>query len=80
MCSSDLTSDRPYRKATTFAAARVEIKRCAGTQFDPHVVDVYLSLPDQLWEDLRAEITLQSKKFSPLQLEPNGPKLRNPFG
>ncbi|HXP07078.1 MAG TPA: HD domain-containing phosphohydrolase [Acidobacteriaceae bacterium] len=77
-----ITSDRPYRKATSFAAARLEIKRCAGTQFDPHVVDVYLSLPDQLWEDLRAEITLQSKKLTPLQIEPQepkGPRLRNPF-
>jgi HD-GYP domain-containing protein (c-di-GMP phosphodiesterase class II) len=74
-----ITSDRPYRKATSFAAARAEIKRCAGTQFDPRVVEVYLSLPDQLWEDLRAEITQQSKKLAPLQVEPKGPKLRNPF-
>jgi putative nucleotidyltransferase with HDIG domain len=73
-----ITSDRPYRKATTFAAARLEIKRCSGTQFDPKVVNVYLSLPDQLWEDLRAEISRPTKKFSPLQLEPK-PKLRNPF-
>ena len=65
-----ITSDRPYRKAATFAAARQEIKRCAGTQFDPRVVDVYLSLPDQLWEDLRAEISQKSKKMAPLQLEP----------
>jgi putative nucleotidyltransferase with HDIG domain len=74
-----ITSDRPYRKATSFSAARAEIKRCSGTQFDPNVVEVYLSLPDQLWEDLRAEITQQAKKFSPLQLEPKGPRLRNPF-
>jgi putative nucleotidyltransferase with HDIG domain len=74
-----ITSDRPYRKATSFSAARAEIKRCSGTQFDPKVVEVYLSLPDQLWEDLRAEITQQAKKFSPLQLEPKGPRLRNPF-
>jgi putative nucleotidyltransferase with HDIG domain len=74
-----ITSDRPYRKGTSFAAARMEIKRCAGTQFDPKVVEVYLSLPDQLWEDLRAEITQQSKKITPLQLETKGPKLRNPF-
>jgi putative nucleotidyltransferase with HDIG domain len=74
-----ITSDRPYRKATSFSAARTEIKRCAGTQFDPKVVEVYLSLPDQLWEDLRAEITQQSKKLTPLQVEPKGPKLRNPF-
>jgi putative nucleotidyltransferase with HDIG domain len=75
-----LTSDRPYRKATTFSAARQEIKRCSGTQFDPKVVEVYLSLPDQLWEDLRAEINQPAKKFSPLQLEPKGSRLRNPFG
>src|SRR6202140_973569 len=68
-----ITSDRPYRKATSFGAARMEIKRCAGTQFDPKVVEVYLSLPDQLWEDLRAEITQQSKKLTPLQVEPKGP-------
>src|SRR6202453_471030 len=37
-----ITSDRPYRKAKSFAAARLEIKRCAGTQFDPKVVEVYL--------------------------------------
>src|SRR3984885_2180066 len=75
-----ITSDRPYRKAATFSAARLEIKRCAGTQFDPKVVEVYLSLPDQLWEDLRAEITQQAKKFAPLQLEPKDrAKLRNPF-
>jgi putative nucleotidyltransferase with HDIG domain len=75
-----ITSDRPYRKGTTFAAARLEIKRCSGTQFDPKVVAVYLSLPDQLWEDLRAEITTQAKKLAPpLQLEPKAPKRRNPF-
>jgi putative nucleotidyltransferase with HDIG domain len=74
-----ITSDRPYRRAATFAAARLEIKRCAGTQFDPKVVDVYLSLPDQLWEDLRAEITMQAKKLAPLQKETKGPKLTNPF-
>lgn len=59
-----ITSDRPYRKAATFAAARQEIKRCAGTQFDPRVVEVYLSLPDQLWEDLRAEISQKTKKVA----------------
>jgi putative nucleotidyltransferase with HDIG domain len=59
-----ITSDRPYRKAATFAAARQEIKRCAGTQFDPRVVEVYLSLPDQLWEDLRAEISQKTRKVA----------------
>jgi putative nucleotidyltransferase with HDIG domain len=72
-----ITSDRPYRKAATFAAARQEIKRCAGTQFDPMVVEVYLSLPDQLWEDLRMEISQKSKKMVHLQFETRErPKLR----
>jgi putative nucleotidyltransferase with HDIG domain len=76
-----ITSDRPYRKAKSFAAARLEIKRCSGSQFDPGVVDVYLSLPDQLWEDLRAEITHKSKKIATPLLEPKDrSKLRNPFG
>jgi putative nucleotidyltransferase with HDIG domain len=74
-----ITSDRPYRKAATFGAARNEIKRCAGTQFDPKVVEVYLSLPDQLWEDLRAEITLQAKRLAPAPEVKERPKRRNPF-
>jgi len=59
-----ITSDRPYRKANSFTAARGEIQRCAGTQFDPQVVDVYLSMPDGLWIDLRKEIG-QHARFSP---------------
>lgn len=75
-----ITSDRPYRKAATFAQARAEIKRCAGTQFDPQVVEVYLSLPDQLWEDLRAEITQQGKRLAPTEQEvKERSKMRNPF-
>jgi putative nucleotidyltransferase with HDIG domain len=71
-----ITSDRPYRKAATFAAARQEIKRCAGTQFDPKVVEVYLSLPDQLWEDLRAEISQKTKKVVPIREPQDQPKVR----
>jgi putative nucleotidyltransferase with HDIG domain len=51
-----ITSDRPYRKAQSFANARIEIERCSGTQFDPAIVAVFRQLPDQLWVDLRTEI------------------------
>lgn len=68
-----ITSDRPYRSANTMDAARQEIRRCAGTQFDPAVVEVYLSLPDQLWQDLRAEINYHNKELTPLAL-PGQPK------
>ncbi len=35
---SALLQDRPYRSGTCFEAAMAEIRRCAGTQFDPIVV------------------------------------------
>jgi putative nucleotidyltransferase with HDIG domain len=59
-----ITSDRPYRVARTFDAAREEIIRCSGTQFDPAVVEVYLKIPNELWLELRSEITGQSHRFS----------------
>ena len=36
---SAMTTDRPYRAARTSGEARDEMVRCAGTQFDPAVVD-----------------------------------------
>jgi putative nucleotidyltransferase with HDIG domain len=51
-----MVSDRPYRKALSIEHARGEIKRCSGTQFDPKVVEVFLSLPDTLWLELRENI------------------------
>lgn len=50
-----MTSDRPYRKGTTFAAATEEIVRCAGRQFDPQIVEVFLAISHTTWADLRAE-------------------------
>ena len=35
-----MTSDRPYDRAVTPQAALAELKRCAGTQFDPEIVTV----------------------------------------
>lgn len=34
-----MTSDRPYQAGRTGARALAELRRCAGTQFDPHVVE-----------------------------------------
>ena len=41
-----MTSDRPYRAATTPEAALAELARCAGTQFDPEVVQAFSRLTD----------------------------------
>jgi putative two-component system response regulator len=39
-----MISDRPYRAAMSIAEAVEEIKRCAGTQFDPVVVGAFLRM------------------------------------
>jgi putative nucleotidyltransferase with HDIG domain len=44
-----ITSDRPYRRASTFESARETIRNLAGTQFDPHVVNVFLNIPEDIW-------------------------------
>ena len=59
-----ITSDRPYRRSRSFDAAREEVLRCSGTQFDPAVVEVFLKIPNELWQELRSEISGQNKRFS----------------
>ncbi|HEY5002085.1 MAG TPA: diguanylate cyclase, partial [Ktedonobacteraceae bacterium] len=39
-----MTSSRPYREALPTAQAHEELRRCAGTQFDPQVVDAFLQV------------------------------------
>jgi len=42
-----MTTDRPYRRAMPKDKAIVEIKKSAGSQFDPEVVEVFLSITTQ---------------------------------
>ncbi|MCX5655389.1 MAG: HD domain-containing protein [Planctomycetota bacterium] len=37
-----ITSARPYRPAMSHEAAAAELRRCAGTQFDPAIVEAFL--------------------------------------
>ena len=48
-----MTSDRPYRRAASFAEARLEIGRCASTQFDPGCVEAFATLSDEELQALR---------------------------
>ncbi|HEX7127381.1 MAG TPA: hypothetical protein VF406_16620, partial [Thermodesulfobacteriota bacterium] len=51
-----MTSDRPYRRALSRDAARQELKRCAGTQFDLDYVERFLRLLDKYpWLDAGSE-------------------------
>ena len=49
-----LTTDRPYRPASTWSHAREEIRRVSGTQFDPAVVAAFEAIEDAEFERLRA--------------------------
>jgi len=55
-----ITSDRPYRPAQSVEAAREEIKKWSGRQFDPQVVETFLSMPCRIWENLRNQIDPQN--------------------
>jgi HD-GYP domain-containing protein (c-di-GMP phosphodiesterase class II) len=39
-----MTADRPYRRALPVAVAQEELRRNAGGQFDPAVVDAFLGV------------------------------------
>ena len=39
-----ITNDRPYRKARSREEAVAELKACAGTQFDPELVELFISV------------------------------------
>lgn len=50
-----MLSDRPYRRGRPYAVARAEIERESGSQFDPRVVAVFLSIPEETWVKIRTE-------------------------
>jgi len=43
-----MTSTRPYRTALSHEVAISEIKRCAGTQFDPKLAELFVKLSDKI--------------------------------
>jgi len=51
-----LTTNRPYRRASTLAQARLIIMQDRGTHFDPDVLDAFRLLPDAVIERIRLEI------------------------
>jgi len=51
-----MTSDRCYRKGVSDADARQEIRRCSGTQFDPKVVEAFLTISKEHFKAIRDEI------------------------
>ncbi len=48
-----MTSDRTYRKAPGIEAAREEVQRWSGKQFDPQIVQLFLKIPPAAWMQVR---------------------------
>src|SRR5581483_10540454 len=40
-----MISRRPYKEPMSVGAAETELRRCAGTQFDPAVVEAFMAVP-----------------------------------
>ncbi|MBN1689728.1 MAG: diguanylate cyclase [Dehalococcoidia bacterium] len=68
LCVTDafeaMISERPYRSALTFKQAIAELEKCAGTQFDPHIVKTFIPVvlstaPDDI------ELELQRVRHEP---------------
>jgi putative nucleotidyltransferase with HDIG domain len=55
----NMVSELPYRRGHSTEDAVAELRRCSGTQFDPKVVDVFLSTPEDTWKKIRAETALK---------------------
>jgi len=55
-----MMSNRLYRAAQPFSAAREEILRWSGRQFDPRVVEAFLAMPEHIWDALRRDIEGQN--------------------
>lgn len=51
-----MTSDRPYRRALPYSAAREEIIRESGRQFDPKVVEAFLAISEEVVGAIRREV------------------------
>ena len=66
-----MTSDRPYRKAMTKAAAITELRRQEGTQFDPKLVALFLRVIDRLERD--GIPTTEQSAEQPIPMEVKAP-------
>lgn len=58
-CFDAMTSNRTYRKALPIEVALMEIRRCAGTQFDPILADAFLSIGAARLRELVGSVTDQ---------------------
>lgn len=66
-CFDAMTSNRTYRKALPLEVALTEIRRCAGTQFDPALAEAFLRTGADVFRDLLRNHAEKSKRLLELQ-------------
>jgi putative nucleotidyltransferase with HDIG domain len=59
-----MTVDRVYRPRQSYQAAREEIMRWSGRQFDPDVVKAFIEIPEDIWDHLRKDIDSQISRIA----------------
>lgn len=67
-----MTSDRPYRKGRSHEEAIAELRRCSGTQFDPELVEHFISKMEgkrQIRNGSPSTVTKQAALQIGLQIE-----------
>lgn len=66
-----ITAGRPYCPARSIEEARGEILRCAGTQFDPDVVEIFLETRPEEWLAIREGVARRyGTLYQPLAAAP----------
>lgn len=66
-----ITAGRAYRLPRTLEEARAELVRCAGTQFDPDVVEVFLTIPEEEWRAVQDQVAFRYQSlYQPLSTLP----------
>ncbi|MEQ9619526.1 MAG: response regulator [Deltaproteobacteria bacterium] len=58
-----MTSKRVYRDAMSFEVAVERIKKASGSQFDPKVVDVFLTIPIEEWQAIRKKVGATGSEY-----------------
>jgi len=57
-----ITSDRPYSRARSYEEAVEILRRDSGVLFDPQVVEAFLRVPREEWQQIREQIALTAKQ------------------
>jgi len=55
-CLDAMSMDRPYRVGTSYDRVKSELLKYSGTQFDPSVVDVFLSIAPEEWDEINHRV------------------------